>query len=61
MNRKSKSMVEIHDIMERLHEKQAGMNDAEVVRDIREGAEAAKKKYGVTLKKQARNKRVVSR
>ncbi len=61
MIKERRSMAEIHDIMERLYEKRIGMSDAEVVRDIRESAEAAKKKYGVTLKKQAWGRTAVSR
>lgn len=52
MIREMKSMAELHAIMEKLHDKRAGMSDAEVIRDIRDGAEQAKKKYGVTLTKQ---------
>ena len=61
MIREKKSMAEIHAIMERLHDKRAGMSGAEVVRDIREGAVAAKKKYGVTLTRPDQKKNVVSR
>lgn len=61
MIREKKSMAEIHAIMERLHDKRVGMSAAEVVRDVRDGAEKAKKKYGVTLKKHEQKKTTVSR
>lgn len=61
MTKERKCMVEIHAVMERLHGKWAGMTGEEVVQDVRDGAETAKRKFGVGLKKQAREKSVVSR
>lgn len=61
MTKEPKSMAELHAIMERLHDTWAGMSAAEVVRDIREGAERVKKKYGVALARPDQKKIVVSR
>jgi len=61
MTKEKKSMAEIHAIMEHLHDKRAGMNTDELLADIRNGAEEAKKKFGVALKKQSLKRIVVSR
>ncbi len=61
MTKEKKSMAEIHSIMERLHAKRSGMSPNEIIRDIREGAEKAKRKHSVTLKKHAPAREAVKR
>jgi len=55
MTNERKSMAEIRAVMERLHETWNGMGATEVVRDVKEGAEKAKIKYGVVLKNRRSN------
>jgi hypothetical protein len=46
-----KSMQEIHEIMERLHNKREKMSRKEVVEDIHEGAGELIRRYGVKIEK----------
>jgi len=49
--REPKSMQEIHEIMERLHDKRKKMSRKEVVEDIHRGAVGLIKRYGLKIKK----------
>jgi hypothetical protein len=46
-----KSMQEIHEIMERLHDKRKKMSREEVVEDINRGADELIKRYGLKIEK----------
>jgi len=49
--REPKSMQEIHEIMERLHDKRKKMSRKEVVEDIHRGAVGLIKRYGLKIEK----------
>lgn len=49
--REPKSMQEIHEIMERLHNKRKKMSRKEVVEDIHRGADGLIKRYGLKIEK----------
>lgn len=51
MIKEPKSMREVHEIMERLHEQRKGKSKDEVFQDIRKTVEMAEKKHGLQLKK----------
>lgn len=46
-----KSMREVHEIMERLHEKRKSMSREEVIKDIRDGAKKVVEEYGLKIEK----------
>ena len=49
--REPKSMQEIHEIMERLHDKRKKMSRKEIVEDIHRGAVGLIKRYGLKIEK----------
>lgn len=51
MIKEPESMREIHEIMEKLHKRREGKSGEDILREIRDTAELAGKKYGLHLHK----------
>ena len=51
MYKEPRPMREIHEIQEKIYEETKDMDEKELIRYYHEGAEDAKKKYGLTFRK----------